>query len=214
MSVARTLYSRASKIVSNHDGKIKEFHHIADSLKVNGFPSHRCTFPRQKQSVTQPSTSFVSIPYIHGISEPIKRALAEVGVGVAMKPSITLGNIFHKPKDRIDFEKKSGLVYQISCRNCDAVYIGETGRSIKTRKREHFKAVKALDTKKSALCQHVVEFDHSIDWENVKVLKSEPHFNRRRIAESFLINKTAETTNVLNRNDGANFPPVYKVLFN
>ena len=46
--------------------------------------------------------------------------------------------------------EKSGLVYQISCCDCDATYIGETGRSITTRKREHVDAVKNLDVKKFA----------------------------------------------------------------
>ena len=67
------------------------------------------------------------IPYVQGISEPIKRILAEVDIRVAMKPHFTLSSIFRKPKDPIDFEEKRGLVYQISCRDCEAINIGETG---------------------------------------------------------------------------------------
>ena len=67
--------------------------------------------------------------------------------------------------------------------------------------------------KNEALCQHVVESDHLINWGNVQILKSEPHVNKRRIAESYLINDKSETVNVLNRNDGANFPRVYTVKF-
>ena len=89
------------------------------------------------------------------------------------------------------------------------MYVGETGRSVRTRKREHADAVKTFNTKKSALSQHVMEFDHRIDWDNVKILKSESHAYRRRIAESFLINQKACSCNVINRNDGANFPTVY-----
>ena len=53
-----------------------------------------------------------------------------------------------------------------------------------------------------------------IDWENVKVFKSESHANRRRTAESFSINQRAKDVNVLNRNDGAILPGVYKSLLN
>ena len=67
----------------------------------------------------------------------------------------------------------------------EAIYIGEMGRSVKTRKRKHVSAVRNFDPEKSALCQHVLEHDHVIDWENVEILKSEPHANRRRTAESF-----------------------------
>ena len=102
-------------------------------------------------------------------------------------------------------------IYGLS-RDCNAVYVGETGRSVRTRKREHVDAVKTFNTKKSALSQHVMEFDHRIDWDNVKILKSESHAYRRRVAESFLINHKACSCNVINRNDGANFPTVYSVF--
>ena len=131
-----------------------------------------------------------------------------------MKPHFTLSSIFRMPKDPIDFEEKRGLVYQISCRDCDAIYIGETRCSVKTRKRKHASAVRNFDLENSALCQHVLEHDHVIDWENVEILKSEPHANRRRIAESFSINQKAKDFNVLNRNDGAILPGVYKTLLN
>ena len=124
----------------------------------------------------------------------------------------TQSSLFRKPKDVINFEQKRGLVYQISCRDCNAVYVGETGRSVRTRKREHADAVKTFNTKKSALSQHVMEFDHRIDWDNVKILKSESHAYRRRVAKSFLINQKACSCNVINRNDGANFPTVYSVF--
>ena len=52
----------------------------------------------------------------------------------------------------------------------------------------------------------MLEHDHVIDWKNVKILKSEPHVNRRRTTESFLINQKAEEFNVLNHNDGAILP--------
>ena len=85
------------------------------------------------------------------------------------------------------------------------MYIGETGRNVRTRKREHVDAVKTFNTKKSALNQHLVAFDNRIDWDNVKILKSESHAHRRRDAEIFLIHQKARSLNVIDRNDGANF---------
>ena len=74
------------------------------------------------------------------------------------------------------------------------------------------KTFKTFNTKKSALSQHVMDFDHRIDWDNVKTLKSESHAYRRRVAESFLIKQKARSCNVINRNDGANVPAVYSVF--
>ena len=109
----------------------------------------------------------------------------QVGIGVALKLHHKLSSLFRKPKDVINFEQKRGLVYQISCRDCNAVYVGETERSVRTRKREHADAVKTFNTKQSTLSQHAMEFDHRIDWDNVKILKSESHAYRRHVAESF-----------------------------
>ena len=133
-------------------------------------------------------------------------------IGVALEPHHALSSLFRKPKDAINFEQKRGLVYRISCWDCNAVYVGETGRGVGTRKREHTDVVKTFNTKKSAVSQHVIDFDHKIDWDNVKILKSESHAYRRRVAESFLINQKACLCNVINRNDGANFPAVYSVF--
>ena len=44
-----------------------------------------------------------------------------------LKPHHTLSSLFRKPKDALNFEQKRGLVYQVSCWDCNAVYVGETG---------------------------------------------------------------------------------------
>ena len=83
---------------------------------------------------------------MQGVSESISRILTQAGIGVALKPHHTLSRLFRKHKDAINFEQKNALVYQISCRDCNAVYVGETGRSVGTRKREHADAVKTFNT--------------------------------------------------------------------
>ena len=45
-----------------------------------------------------------------------------------------------------DKNKISG-VYKINCEKCDMVYIGETGRTFKTRINEHEKSMKNKDEK-------------------------------------------------------------------
>ena len=72
------------------------------------------------------------------------------------------------------------------CRDCDAAYIVKTGRSSKTRKGERFDAVKRMDVKKSALCQHIVDFDHFITWDEAKILKIGGNYSKRCTTESFL----------------------------
>jgi len=109
---------------------------------------------------------------------------------------------------------KSGLVYEIPCHDCDAVNIGETGRSLKTGKREHMEAVKEMDLKSPhyANNKNVANCDHFIAWDDATILKMEPNFSKRRTAECYFINKRASEVNVINRNDGINLPYVYGML--
>ena len=53
-----------------------------------------------------------------------------------------------------------------------------------------------MNLQKSALCQHIATCDHFIVWDDAYILKIEPHYRKRRIAESFLINKRAKVVNV------------------
>ena len=131
VNMARTLFSRANRITSNNEKKIEEFHQITKTLKNNGFPSSKCSFKKYLQNhrirKTEKLKRFTSTPYVQGVSEPISRILIQVGIGVALKPHHTL---FRKPKDVINFEKERGLMHHISCRDSNAVHVGETARSV------------------------------------------------------------------------------------
>ena len=55
----------------------------------------------------EPATGFAVIPYIQGVTEPIKRILNSHNVKVAQKPFQTLGHIFAKPKDPVKKEQRT-----------------------------------------------------------------------------------------------------------
>ena len=82
-------------------------------------------------------------------------------------------------------------MYEIPCRDSDAVYIGETGRSLKTRKREPFNAIKKSGCKKVHFMPTYRRFCHFIAWGEAKFLKMEANYSKRRTAESFFINQRA-----------------------
>ena len=50
-------------------------------------------------------------------------------------------------------ENKSG-VYQIGCKACDKIYIGQTKRNLKTWIKEHFRNIKYKHLEKSAVATH------------------------------------------------------------
>ena len=86
---------------------------------------------------------------------------------MALKLHLTLSSLFPEPKDVINFEQKRGLVYQITFWDCNVVNVGETERSVRTIKREHADAIKALNIKKSALSRYVMDFHHRMDWKPI-----------------------------------------------
>ena len=49
----------------------------------------------------------------------------------------TLQQLLVWPKDKVEKGKVVGPVYHITCDDCDATYVGETERSLKTRFLEH-----------------------------------------------------------------------------
>ncbi|KAH3700157.1 hypothetical protein DPMN_076760 [Dreissena polymorpha] len=50
-----------------------------------------------------------------------------------MRPHSTLRRFLVHPKDTTLTEEVCGCVYKIPCKNCETVYIGETGRKLGTR---------------------------------------------------------------------------------
>ena len=117
-------------------------------------------------------TGLVILPFIPGITERLKRLLKNHQIKVATKPLRTVGNMLPSLKDKISKFDQRGVVYKIPCLDRTGVYIGETGRSFKTRRKEHQRDAKpdiiAQLTneefkKKSALVKHVCLNGHRID---------------------------------------------------
>ena len=83
-----------------------------------------------------------------------------------------------RPKDSTESTRKIGVVYNIQCRDCDKEYIGETGRTLGKRVKEHRK----LAT--SAVHDHMRSTGHNIVWNKVTVIDTEPVEHRRRTREA------------------------------
>ena len=91
--------------------------------------------------VTTPVTT-VTIPYIKGTSETISRILQPYNIRVAHKPITTLRQLLTNIKNKDEPNNGRGAVYKIKCSDCQASYIGETGRNLNTRLTEHKRATK------------------------------------------------------------------------
>ena len=81
-----------------------------------------------------------------------------------------LKKILSRPKDTIPTTMKFGVVYQISCQDCIASYIGQTDRNLSQGITEHRRAVKKLDIFLSTMSEHVCQTCLSINWDNPSIL--------------------------------------------
>ena len=87
------------------------------------------------------SRGMVTIPYVKRLSEAFSRILKTYRICTAVRPHTTLRNLLLHPKDRISDEEKPEVVYKIPCKYCERVYVGETGRPLGARVKEHRKEV-------------------------------------------------------------------------
>ena len=106
-------------------------------------------------------------------------------------------------------EEMAGIVYQVPCASCPASYVGQTGKCLGKRMKEHRKAVKSGDCANSRLAEHTWSHHHPVDWDKVRVLEQQPHLYHRLILESVHIRSHPHT---LNSNNGT-LSPVYNSLF-
>ena len=81
---------------------------------------------------------YVSVPYIQGISESFKRLLTtSTDCSVAFKGSNTIRDHLVHPKDQDEIGSKTNVIYQICCKKCNSIYIGQIKHRLKDRIKEH-----------------------------------------------------------------------------
>ena len=146
---------------------------------------------------------YISLPYLGDVSAKIRgnitSCLSRIKCG-SLKLVYTdtfsrLGDWFNF-KDRQPSHMVSGAVYKLSC-SCGLIYVGESGKCIFSRFKEHCKTNgKNLTTfgkhlKSSPTCH--VDFDTS-----VKILAKSHHISTRKTIESLFIQEHKDDPNILN----------------
>ena len=89
---------------------------------------------------------------------------------------------------------KKGAVYEVPCSNCGKVCIGETGRNLQERIKEHKYAVRNHNTK-NGIAAHAWTAQHTVDWSSAKVRTTE-HLWKRKVLEAMHIRRELDTSNL------------------
>ena len=193
LSVVNTLFSRAEGICTTEKDLENEKKHLKKVLELNGYPKNvlRKNVTRNRtindgEDQEKPIATVV-LPYVGNTSECIKRILAKLKIRTCFKPYKTLRKFLVHPKDRIKKEDHTGVIYQVSCTTCNESYIGQTGRTMGHRIKEHRRALISADAPYSAVAEHAMKTGHEIAWERAKVLDINSNDRQRVNLEAWYI---------------------------
>ena len=87
----------------------------------------------------------ITLPCIKGTTDVVARILRKRNIKVIFSPPNSVGRMLDSSKDPIEPLKQKG-VYSIPCL-CEIPYIGEIGRSIQVRLKEHLQTSYMIDIK-------------------------------------------------------------------
>ena len=150
---------RAEALSSSGVSYVQEEKLVFQALQGNGYPKgfihkHTCPQPDQWAPCDQVTHGSVTLPYISGLSESIRRVLALLAIQVTFRPFSTLKRELVHPKNPVPANSRKGVVYSICCAACPRTYTGQTSRSLNHRLREHRWALRNGDLGSSAFAEH------------------------------------------------------------
>ena len=155
-----------------------------------------------QQPTKSPRRNLNLLPFSLGVSEVLRRCQQHQGIRTVFRSDTTLRSHLVRPKDDLEPSKQDGVVYKISWK-CGKVYIGETGRSMRERMKEHDEDIRFTRTQTSAVAEHANETGHIPIWSNVKFIDRDPHWYTPRVKEAIHIRLHP---NNINRESGIEIP--------
>ena len=138
----------------------------------------------------------INLPYIQGASEQLGRIFNKCSIKATFYTPTTLRSLLSKPKDPIPKEDRNNVICQLDCKDCEAVYVGETKRTLNIRTNEHISAVKSA-SQRSHTAVHCWKCNHDFDWNNKRVLDFEKNWKTRIIKEAIYSEEVKHQTNCI-----------------
>ena len=132
----------------------------------------------------------VKIPYVPELEKKIVNKLDDCGYKFVFSYDDTMKKSLCKNKFEPNLhghEYDGPGVYIISCNKCSLSYVGETGRNLETRNKEHARDIRNYNVN-SAIATHCWNNrEHSMDFKNSKLVYISNNVKIRRLIEGALI---------------------------
>jgi len=115
-------------------------------------------------------------PYVNPLTKLITANLDNSKVIIGYRCLNKLSQFVKVHKD-IDLTlNKNNVIYKIFCKNCDATYVGQTKRQLKTRLKEHRNNIKLEHSKLSVISEHIIKYDHTLTGKTQRFWTVNPDF--------------------------------------
>ncbi|XP_033111406.1 uncharacterized protein LOC117112433 [Anneissia japonica] len=181
-------HSSEKHCISDHNSIRKEVQHIKAALKLNGYHTRDIATPRPSNRLDNAeSRKSVCLPYLGQLSHRIQRILLQADVKVFHSAPNKLSRTLQTHKDKPPAQSQPG-VYRIPCK-CGKVYIGETGRDLRTRLKEHQGHARRGEQEKSSIVMHSHSQQHRVHWDKAELIATVPSWHSRRTREAIEIHK-------------------------
>ncbi|KAI8485712.1 hypothetical protein Bbelb_365460 [Branchiostoma belcheri] len=195
LAVIKTLFHRANNIITSDQAKTDEHRHLRGALAKCGYqnwtfnkalkPSDQSKKTQKCKPLTNKNKANITIPYVQGVSEKLRRIFQNFNIATNFKPHSTLRQRLVHPKDRPHKGTKANVIYRLKCEepNCNNTYIGETSRPLKVRYKEHCRP--SANGYSSAIFHHLQHNQgHSFKLESTDILDRETRWWERGVKEA------------------------------
>ncbi|UYV72113.1 hypothetical protein LAZ67_9001865 [Cordylochernes scorpioides] len=177
INTVRTLTKRLVTHCSLPLFRTIEFSLIIKQLALSQYPPHFIHKYRYNPLSVRPATvsrNSCLLPF-SAQSVAISRILRTHGINTYFSNSKSIGAILRHPITRLPrstvAQSSGGSVYSVSCNDCSASYIGETGRSVAIRMTEHGRCITNKDNR-SLIFNHIDTTGHSFNLSSPTTLYS------------------------------------------
>ncbi len=221
LGVLRTLLDRCCNLVKENKDREAEEQYIKEALTNCDFPdwtrkkvkdqikTSKEDNRKIRKELKDKNKGLVVIPYIQGISESFSRVLKKHNVSTAMSLHMTVSSWVVHPKEKKSMDQTTGIVYKITCSDCDKAYIGETSRMFENRTEEHKEESDEVSLKhytrgnrkrsekdfnKSAITDSNYKNNHTMSWEEASIVAKEANWFWRGIRGAICIRREEEHT--------------------
>lgn len=132
---------------------------------------------------------WIAIPYVPNLSDEIKKVIQKSGdceVTYCNKPNI--GNLLKNTHITNSDPLQNSGIYKVTC-SCNKFYIGQTGRSVDIRTKEHFSHARLHKEGGSSLSDHLISTEHKAEDCEIEVIQKCGKGRKMNMLEQFEIER-------------------------